>query len=484
MLHFLTKPMIKSYVSETAAMVWCNGNKKITEESKLQTMATAEELEQFERAVLNTNLDNDWNYLSEGNKHIVFECKKQDGILESLVLNINKDPNDFEEIFASNYIVQKWLGDKYVNNRIYHPIHLSQTFVFELIGKNQDKRPIKRREKHPFQRMGGNLVYNASLEDNACSLPIKPLSKKPQLSRDNDENIKEQKSESKENEIIEGVVTFDMKPKWMFLNVSPFIDDDNIKKNICRFSMHQQLKFNVSKSIKSVSKYCPLSLLSGNIDIIATNIEYLLNAKQTNIKLFHKNKEIKSYLSIKKQDIKTVARIIAKHNDLFKRISMLQRLDKLDIVVINKIWNELKLRNKLEMINQTMKNKKILDEILNELNVEFNKTEFDKEKCCNCNDIEGIKKIIKNHNKLKQDETKIDEFVSNLSDKKLLVYVSEYLLSSIFKDCQVLITIDFNNIDNYKITLIDLHSKPMNRIENKWLKQDKQIIENYIDLSF
>ena len=485
-------------------------------------MATSEQIQEFERAVLNSDVDQDWNYLSEGNKHIVFQCTETNGILNSLVLNINKDPHESEDTFASNYIAQRWLGDEYITKTI-HPIYLPYSFVVKLINKIQEQRPLKRKKKHPFEseeaesKMNKNdnptaidVLYTASLDHNATSLSVDyqqiskycgyaqcnnfemPSPKRRKRNRlnnesdhDEDNHSTSSDSESKreiDNDSIESILTFDMKPKWMFLNLSPFIDDNNIKKSICRFGMHQQSKLNKSKSIQSISKYCPLSLLSNDIDIVATNIQHLLDAKQTNFKVFSKDKEIECYELIKEHDVQIVASVIVKHNELFKKISMLQRLDKFDIEVVYKIWNELKIRNKLQMIDDFMKDTKILDEIINELNVEFNETEFDKERSCICNDIDKIKQCIKNHKLCNNHDKEMNEFIEKSTDKQLLMYISEYLISSIFKDCQVLITIDFNNTDRHKITVIDLHSKPMDRIENKWLKQDIGIVQNYINL--
>ena len=113
-------------------------------------MSRSDQTQEFQAAVLDTNIDTDWSYLSEGNKHIVFRSTKTNGILKSLVLNINKDPHESEDTFASNYIAQKWLGENYVTHTI-HPIHLPHSFVIKLINKIQDQRPLKRKKKHPFE---------------------------------------------------------------------------------------------------------------------------------------------------------------------------------------------------------------------------------------------------------------------------------------------------------------------------------------------
>eukprot|EP01084_Bolivina_argentea_P032426 60004_1 len=200
-------------------------------------MSTGQHIHQFEKAVLNSNPKQDWIYLSEGNKHIVFQYIKTDCILHEFILKIHKDINEPEDIFASNYIVQKWLGNKY-SNQIIHPIHLSEIFVLELVNNIQNKRPAKRMKKHPFNEMrlennNYNCIYYASLETNACSLNTFCINNK-------DKNECNDIKQDQKDIFNECIFTFDMKPKWMFLNISPFIDPHNIRKHMCRFSMHQQ----------------------------------------------------------------------------------------------------------------------------------------------------------------------------------------------------------------------------------------------------
>eukprot|EP01083_Nonionella_stella_P145427 455700_1 len=432
-------------------------------------MATLPDLQRFENAVLNSDIHEDWIYLSEGNKHLVFEYINPNGILHSLILKINKTINESEGIFASNYISRKWLRIEYLNQLIY-PIHLPQSFVLKLVNRIQDQRPQHRKQKHSFQITSNHkndLIYHASLESNALNLTA----------------LKNGCQEHKQSDVIHAIYTFDMKPKWMFLNISPFIDPHNIRKHMCRFSMHQQLKL-IQKSIQNVSKYCPLSLLTNDINIISRNLRYLVDAQQTNFKIFSDSKELHSYQFITEYHLKTVASVIIKHNALFKKISMLQRLDRFDIKVVYKMWMELKGRNALNLIETLMHDTKTLDGIIKTLLEAYHKTKFGTEICYCATETKKHKNGVPCNTRYDDEQCNktIDTFVTKLSDQELAIHVIEYLLSSIFKDCQVLITIDFNHVENHKLTVVDLNTKPMERIENKWLRQDVKIVEHFINL--
>jgi len=329
------------------------------------------DIKKYQQTVSESNIQSDWQYLSEGNKHIVFRYLPIDGILKSLILKMNKTPNETEDIFPSHHVAQRWLGSDYVDD-IIHPIHIPESFALKLVSKFQHQRPAKRRKKHPLRRINdhsnsSHSVYHCSLERNAFEL--------------------ESDADSKEKEDGLSVFTVDLKPKWMFLDRSPLIPDDDIKKSLCRFSMHQMFKFNVSKSIDSVSSFCPLSLLSTNRKVIELNVERLLIAKQSNFKLFHQN--IDSMIrcdddldeSSRIMIIKAVSSLIVDHKDLLRRISMLQRLDRFGIAVIHRMWIELKMKKKIKVIQETLSDPLLLNDIVDRLQTEYETTTFGADHC-------------------------------------------------------------------------------------------------------
>jgi len=76
----------------------------------------------------------------------------------------------------------------------------------------------------------------------------------------------------------------------------------------------------------------------------------------------------------------------------------------------------------------------------------------------------------------------VDEFVSGLAVKEMALYIAEYLLAAVFKDCQLLISFDLKKqqIERHRIAVVDLNMKPMQRIEAKWLQQDQAIVQHAI----
>ena len=442
----------------------------------------------YQKAVSGSNIVSDWQYLSEGNMHIVFQYLAPDGILKSLILKINKCPDETEDIFASNYIAKRWLGD-HVND-IIHPIHLSQSFVLDLVAPIQNKRPPKRRDKYPMQRMNGdptyqrpkrrkkenaeNAVYQCSLERTAFELESDENDSEP---TDTDHDAIEQKHDDSEGSIF----TVDIKPKWMFLDQSPFISDHHIKRSLCRFSMHQMFKLNVDKSIDSLSAFCPLSLLSNDRKIIELNLKRLLIANQSNFKLFHQNTIISSYKNIDaSRIINGASGIILKHHDLLHRISMLQRLDRFGIAVVHRMWMELKTKKKLKDIESALNDKHFLDEILNRLQTEYEKMEIGKEQCF-CGALDKLNQFNGKDGINDGFKGDVDGVIAGLKVEQMTVYIIEYLLAAVFKDCQILVTFDLENCDDHRISVVDLNMKPMERIEAKWLQQDQSIVEHAID---
>merc|ERR1712154_511338 len=108
-----------------------------------------------------------------------------------------------------------------------------------------------------------------------------------------------------------------------------------------------------------ISAFCPLSLLSGDVEIVARNLHHLLEAKQSNFKIFHQCRQLSTegYGAIKASQLRSLAAIIVKHARLFQKISVLQRMDRFDITAVHAMWTELKRRKKLSLIEQTLHDK-------------------------------------------------------------------------------------------------------------------------------
>ncbi|KAG0585621.1 hypothetical protein KC19_2G026000 [Ceratodon purpureus] len=87
-------------------------------------------------------------------------------------------------------------------------------------------------------------------------------------------------------------ITIELKPKWGCLPTAATISEENIvKRHVSRFAMHQHLKFQQGK-VKSLSKYSPLDLFSGNVEGIHKALVALFETPQNNVRVFLKGEEI------------------------------------------------------------------------------------------------------------------------------------------------------------------------------------------------
>lgn len=87
-------------------------------------------------------------------------------------------------------------------------------------------------------------------------------------------------------------ITIEIKPKWGYLPDAATISEENsVKRHVTRFAMHQHLKLQQGK-IKTMSKYCPLDLFSGNVEGIHKALVQMFETPQNNIRIFLKGVEI------------------------------------------------------------------------------------------------------------------------------------------------------------------------------------------------
>ncbi|KAG0613140.1 hypothetical protein M758_6G079400 [Ceratodon purpureus] len=87
-------------------------------------------------------------------------------------------------------------------------------------------------------------------------------------------------------------ITVELKPKWGCLPEAATISgENNVKLHVSRFTLFQQLKFQQGK-IKSVSKYSPLDLFSGNEEGILKALVDLFETPQNNIRVFLEGEEV------------------------------------------------------------------------------------------------------------------------------------------------------------------------------------------------
>ncbi|KAM7531846.1 hypothetical protein LguiB_035256 [Lonicera macranthoides] len=81
-------------------------------------------------------------------------------------------------------------------------------------------------------------------------------------------------------------ISVEIKPKCGFLPLSSFIaEENNIKRSVTRFKMHQALKLQQGK-ILQISEYDPLDLFSGSSDRVHKAIKALYVTPQNNFRVF------------------------------------------------------------------------------------------------------------------------------------------------------------------------------------------------------
>ena len=145
---------------------------------------------------------------------------------------------------------------------------------------------------------------------------------------------------------------------------------------------------------------------------------------------------------------------------VLKRISDLQRtLDPFDIEGLSKLWRGVEDRQR--SVNNKSTNRPEPDL--------FSEPTMD--------DWEGfVDKYLSSH----------PDF-SNPDSSHLRHYLLAYLLSATFKDCSVIVRLNFlgtgsnnNTIEPWRVSVIDLEMKSMSRME-KWEELDRQIVQGYLE---
>ncbi|ORX62360.1 DUF941-domain-containing protein [Hesseltinella vesiculosa] len=178
---------------------------------------------------MNIDQYDDWEYLAEGNAHLVLSYVGQDRLLTGKVLRLTKRNNalsvDFDLQFMDD-IIAPLVGGTHVDRA--EKVAVSDTFLQAMQHKIQPQQPTHRR--------GLALTTSATLlSDYTRTFAPRPT------------------------------WTFEVKPKWGFLPRSPWIDEkhSDLKQTMCRFCMHQRLR---GKEQSATWPYCPLDLFSGDHD--------------------------------------------------------------------------------------------------------------------------------------------------------------------------------------------------------------------------
>ncbi|XP_053577160.1 inositol-pentakisphosphate 2-kinase [Bombina bombina] len=208
--------------------------------------------------------ENEWNYHGEGNKSLVVAHTQRCVVLRFLKFLPSRNKTA-EEIYQhlqnildfGRHIMKQFLGENYVHHG--EVVTLPLDFLKSLCLKVQSERPESRCEKEM------DVSGYAMCLPNLTRLQTFPfVEHRP-------------------------IFCIEIKPKCGFIPSSAHITKE-IKKKVCRFCMYQHLKVAKGKW-KSISKYCPLDLFSGNKQRMHFAIMNLLQESQNNLKIF-KNGEL------------------------------------------------------------------------------------------------------------------------------------------------------------------------------------------------
>ncbi|XP_035245242.1 inositol-pentakisphosphate 2-kinase [Anguilla anguilla] len=213
--------------------------------------------------------ENDWKYHGEGNKSLVVSHSQLSHVLRLLKYpaeNAEHSPQTTEQAFRhiqnivdfNKNIMKPLLGEKYVHHG--EAVKLPLDFVRQLSLKVQQERPESRCDKVMDTFSGCAVCLPNLTQISSCHIS----QHRPPL-------------------------CIEIKPKCGFLPFSRHVSKE-IKRKVCRFCMHQHFKLANGKW-KTMSRYCPLDLFSGNKQRMCFAIKRLLEEPQNNFKIF-KNGEL------------------------------------------------------------------------------------------------------------------------------------------------------------------------------------------------
>ncbi|KAF8636730.1 hypothetical protein AX17_003533 [Amanita inopinata Kibby_2008] len=274
-------------------------------------------------------------------------------------------------------------------------------------------------------------------------------------------------------------IAVEIKPKWAFLPSPDHLSPTTrpVKTRTCRFCMHSRLRAAQGETVSL--GYCPLDLFSGEEKRMKNAVSSLWDAWTTsnsainNLKIFIRGKmiepsEVNELLvdgntvpkdSIKDVFISAVLRQLM-GTPVLGIISRLQRrLDALDIEGLSKLWyNTVASNASTDSIPQigmgipTLSAEPTIDEW-----------------------VQFVSSF------LSSESNNVDASPSNIRH-----YLLAYLLSATFKDCSLIIRLDFLDsppgnmvVRPERVMVIDLDPKSMSRL-SKWEKMDREIAHGFM----
>ncbi|KAF8623495.1 hypothetical protein AX15_006278 [Amanita polypyramis BW_CC] len=385
----------------------------------------------------------DWKYVSEGGATVVFSyIGPSNSRFSGTVLRLRKVSQTIGVTDKADDPIIEF--QEKCTSRLMSPIHLprlepvslEKEWIRSLTTLHDDSRPVERRSKDCIDTSRTKGVLATDLVGGDW-------------------------------------IAVEIKPKWAFLPSAEHLSPETrpAKTKTCRYCMYSRVR--AKEGEKQAVGYCPLDLFSGEGKRINCAISNLWDAWVTsdgginNLKIFVRGKLIKpseaSSMSaadvLQSIDIKesfTSALLpLLMGTTVLKRISYLQRtLDPLDIEGLSKLWRDAGFGTK--STGATARS----------LFSEPTMDEWD----------EFVSRFLSSEtNRLEH---------SNPDPSRLRYLLFAYLLSATFKDCSLIVRLDFLGtgggvVKAQRVSVIDLDRKSMTRME-RWEKLDSEIAERFL----
>ncbi|KAK9765859.1 hypothetical protein K7432_005471 [Basidiobolus ranarum] len=300
-----------------------------------------------------------WSYKGEGNANLILSYQGPDSLYENTILRLKKiekeenksktqDDSYTENLEFIDTVIGPLIGLNYVGKMLL--CELQSDFLTELSKKIELDRPESRRFKTIDIKERIGLICSDHTKLSSALFPP------------------------------EHVISIEIKPKWGFLPNSEYISDCNqLKRKVCRYCMHQYLKYQKNPDIQTRSHFCPLDLYSKDKKRVKRSLECLIDTPQNNLKInlndrrisFEQEEDIlrvESSLGIndsksepetrKERVIDLLSSAVTKallHDGILEKLKKLQStLDETDIEGVFQIYDNLTEEEKLELTSKPL----------------------------------------------------------------------------------------------------------------------------------
>jgi inositol-pentakisphosphate 2-kinase len=306
------------------------------------------------------------------------------------------------------------------------------------------------------------------------------------------------------------VYSVEIKPKWGILCRSGYVENESIKKHVCRYCMHQHFKLGKGE-ISRPSQFCPLDLFAPDQERVKRAIENLIDDPQNNMRLYvngellwygHMKQPSNSVSPDYKSDLRRVLQ--DKHfsqqdpiNDfmhllqrclsesgVLRQIRRMQLFDKMDVEAANLIFSHLTQRESIDKLHKPLFDFDLLesdasDNWLAQLEEEFTNLPHDVDFFCK----HKYKQVFDFEDGLSKQS--VQEMVNKcLQDDNLARHALRmFLLGQCAKDCSIMICFERNENNHqdlhFKVGVVDMDPKPVNKIPH-YMEMDRAIMKTFL----